>query len=177
MATGSDGTQPVLGYGDECLRQHCRAVEPDEDVSALADLMKQTMLESNGVGLAASQIGDRRRVITVVDPTRRPHKPMVLINPEILETFGPGTVFEEGCLSFPGLYMDLTRPRGLEVRYRTLEGDERVLRNEGILARIIQHEVDHLDGVLFIDHLPTWQRWLLFWRLWRLRRSARKVAA
>jgi peptide deformylase len=85
--------------------------------------------------------------------------------------------FEEGCLSFPELFVTLLRPRNVCVRYRDLEGQQQTLRDDGILARIVQHEVDHLDGVLYIDHLPRWRRWLLGWRLLRLRAGQGEDAA
>ena len=167
----------VRRYGDPCLRRRCRDVAVGEDVSRLVAGMFRTMESSQGVGLAAPQVGDLRRVVTIIDPGQRPPLRLALINPVIEERFGPDAPFEEGCLSFPDLFLTLWRRQGMQVRYRDRDGREVVLRDERILARIVQHEVDHLEGILFIDHLPRWRRWLLGWRLMGLRRNAGKDAA
>lgn len=163
-------------YGDAVLRRRCREVAADEDVAELARAMIAAMADQDGVGLAAPQIGDLRRVIVVSDPACDV-APLVMINPRLDETFGPAAVFEEGCLSFPDLYVDVTRPRGAVVTYRDLGGREQVLRDDGFLARVALHELDHLDGVLFIDRLPRWRRWVLGWRLIRLRQRSGEAAA
>lgn len=173
-------TQPALDlhlYGEPGLRRRCREVAADEDIATLANSMIVGLETRSGVGLAAPQIGDLRRVIVAGDPAAPRLRPIVMINPVIEESFGPLEVFEEGCLSFPDLYLKLPRPRSVVVRYRGLDGGKKVLRDEGFLARVVQHEVDHLDGVLFIDHLPSWRRWMLGWRLSRLRRLTGEVAA
>ncbi len=100
-----------------------------------------------------------------------------MINPRLEETFGPVTVFEEGCLSFPELYVNLARPLGAAVTYSDLAGQQHQFRDDGFLARVVQHELDHLDGVLFNDRLPAWRRWLLGWRLLQLRRRSGEEAA
>ncbi len=161
---------PVLVYGDPRLRWPCREVAAGEDVAALVGAMHGAMQVHEGVGLAAPQIGDPRCVVLVGDPDQPDAAPRVLINPRLERCFGEVVPFEEGCLSFPDLYLWLSRPRGVEVVYRDLAGTSRRLRDEGVLARILQHELDHLDGVLFIDHLPRWRRWLLQGRLWRMSR-------
>jgi len=167
----------VLVFGDARLRERCRDVAADEDVTDLVRRLREAMAAHDGVGLAAPQLGDPRRVILVGDPEHPRQRPRVLINPRITDRFGPQVPFEEGCLSFPDLFLWLRRPRGVEVSYRDLGGAERRLREEGVVARICQHEVDHLDGILFIDHLPAWRRGLLALRLWRLRRQSRRAAA
>ncbi|HOX26775.1 MAG TPA: peptide deformylase [Candidatus Krumholzibacteria bacterium] len=160
-------------YGAASLRRRCREVAAGEDVSALAAAMLALMERAGGVGLAAPQVGDLRRLIVVSEPDRRRSRPIVMVNPVIEERFGPAVPFEEGCLSFPDLYLTLRRPRGVVVRYRDAGGAARTLREDSLLARVIQHEVDHLDGILFIDHLTRWRRWLLAGRLLRLRASGR----
>jgi len=160
------------------LRRRCREVEPGEDVGALAAALLAAMRRAGGVGLAAPQIGDPRRVLAASDPTRHGRPPLVMVNPRLEATFGSRVPFEEGCLSFPDLYLTLRRPRGVQVRYRDPAGREQVLRDETLLARVVLHELDHLDGVLFVDHLARWRRWLLGWRLLQLRRQgARCVEA
>jgi peptide deformylase len=138
------------------------------ETRALLDRLWEILAADGGVGLAAPQIGEASRAIVIRDP-RRPagQQRLDLVNPVIGRTFGPDEPFEEGCLSFPDLYTTVRRPQGIEVAYSVPEsGDQRLqLRDNELLARIIQHEVDHLDGVLFIDHLTRWERWLLGPRL------------
>lgn len=177
MTAGTAAAPTILVYGDPRLRLPARLVSPGEDLGDLPARLLTGMQEHDGIGLAAPQLGEQRRVIAVVDPQDRPLKPLVMINPEIVEAFGPEVPFEEGCLSFPGLFFDVLRPRGVQVRYCALDGDERTLRDEGLLARVIQHEVDHLDGILYIDRLPPWRRWLLARRLRRIRKGGRKGQA
>lgn len=169
MTAGTAAAPSILVYGDPRLRLTARAVTPDEDLGDLPTRLLTGMQEHDGIGLAAPQLGEPSRVIAVVDPQGKPRKPLVMVNPEIVEAFGPVVTFEEGCLSFPGLYFDVLRPLGVEVSYRDPDGNERILRDEGLLARVIQHEVDHLDGILYIDRLPRWRRWLLARRLRRIR--------
>lgn len=177
MTAGTAAAPTILVYGDPRLRLVARTVAPDEDLGDLPARLLAGMQEHDGIGLAAPQLGGQHRVIAVVDPHARPLQPLVMVNPEIVEAFGPEVPFEEGCLSFPGLFFDVLRPRGVEVRYRDPDGGERTLRDEGLLARVIQHEVDHLDGILYIDRLPRWRRWLLARRLRRIRRGGGKGQA
>jgi len=131
----------------------------------LLELLWKTLLDDGGVGLAAPQIGRNERVVVVMDPEqKRGQRKIGLVNPVIRETFGPMVAFEEGCLSFPGLYTRVWRPQGVEIEFDGPEGKQ-TLRNETLSARIIQHEIDHLEGILFIDHLSIWQRILLWPRL------------
>ena len=105
-------------------------------------------------------------MVVVRDPGRPTGKQRIdLVNPVIEETFGPARRFEEGCLSFPGLYFHVVRPRGVTVRFHDYVGQEQTLRDQDLVARIVQHEVDHLDGVLFIDHLARGARLMLAPRL------------
>jgi peptide deformylase len=179
MASELDVDVGILLYGDSRLRRPARPVTPGEDLGDLPERLCAAMLEAEGIGLAANQLGDERRVIAVRDPAERGTRPLVLVNPAIMTHRGPMVSFEEGCLSFPGVFLTLVRPRGVEVAYLDLAGRPQTLRNEGILARVIQHEVDHLDGKLFIDHLPRWRRWSLSARLGHIRRrgkDARRVS-
>ena len=159
----------IRRFGDNCLRRQAREanVTAPETRALLEDLWRALSAE-DGVGLAAPQIGVNQRVVVIRDP-RQPEgrQRLDLVNPVVRSTFGPDEPFEEGCLSFPGLYTMVLRPRGIELSYaQPATGSQRLhLRDEELLARIIQHEVDHLDGVLFIDHLLRWNRWLLGPRL------------
>ena len=156
----------IRRYGHGCLRRRARPVDPaDHRTRELLNTLWATLRADGGVGLAAPQINRDCRVAVVFDPERpRGQQRIDLVNPVILETFGPRIPFEEGCLSFPGLYTNVGRPRGAVVEFDGPRGRS-TLRDEGLAARIIQHEVDHLDGILFIDHLPAWERLLLSPRL------------
>ncbi|MBK5937643.1 MAG: peptide deformylase [Halorhodospira halophila] len=147
----------ILVYPDPRLRERAEPVaEVDDAVRRLADDMLETMYEARGIGLAATQVGDRRRVV-VIDVSEERDEPRVLVNPEILEATGEASG-EEGCLSIPGYYDDVAR--ATRVRYRALERDGRVVEDEaeGTLAVCLQHEIDHLEGRLFIDYLSELKR-------------------
>jgi len=159
----------IRRFGDNCLRRRAgeAAVTAPETHTLLEGLWRALSAEG-GVGLAAPQIGVNQRVVVIRDP-RQPEgqQRLDLVNPVVRRTFGPDEPFEEGCLSFPALYTTILRPRGIELSYsQPAAGERRLhLQDDELLARIIQHEVDHLDGVLFIDHLSRWDRWLLGPRL------------
>ncbi|MCP4293846.1 MAG: peptide deformylase [bacterium] len=158
----------IRRYGNACLRVTCqpvpvsaRGVSPD--VVALVKRLWRILGVDGGVGLAAPQVGIDLNVVVVRDPEAATAKSRTtMINPEIVETFGPEVFFEEGCLSFPGLFHDVARPRGIVVNFTDESGHSHQIRNDKMFARIVQHEVDHLNGVLFVDHLPfTKKVWLL----------------
>lgn len=135
---------------DEILRKKCRVVDDINDrIKILVEDMKETMYENNGVGLAAPQVGILKRifVVDVMDG----FGPRVFINPEILELDGEQTD-EEGCLSLPGRHKKVKRANKIRVKALNLEGEEFELEASELLSRAIQHEYDHLEGVLFIDH-------------------------
>jgi peptide deformylase len=140
----------------------------DEAVRELAEDLSQTLLHVEGLGLAAPQIGVLRRVIAVHPPKGESEsrgEPRVLVNPKLVATEGPLESAEEGCLSIPGVYEMVKRPRGVHVTALDLEGEEIDIEDEAILARILQHEIDHLDGVLFVDRIGPMRRALLRKRL------------
>jgi peptide deformylase len=167
----------ILRYGDARLRLRCRDIDVGEDARGLADALWAALDAAGGIGLAAPQVGDLRRVIAARDPAAPRTRSLILVNPVIVATEGPQIWFEEGCLSFPGLYLRVRRPQRVIVAYRDLDGAPRRLEDDALLARIVQHEIDHLDGVLYIDRLPAWRRWLLAGRLAYLRRGPRKDVA
>jgi peptide deformylase len=144
-------------YPDDVLRKRAEPVaEVDDDVRRIAAGMLQTMDAANGVGLAAPQVGLSVR-LCVLNADGSPEGELALVNPEIVDR--DGTVNgEEGCLSFPGIYIHVRRNARITVRYRDLDGAERQLEAEGLLARAIQHEVDHLDGVLLVDKMTPVDR-------------------
>jgi len=131
----------------------------DTAVRKLADNMLETMYEAPGIGLAAIQVAVPRRML-VMDIARKdePKAPMVLINPEIIASSEDYSVYEEGCLSIPEYYEEVERPARVRVRYCDIDGKVQEMDCEGILATCVQHEIDHLNGILFIDHISRLKR-------------------
>ncbi len=131
----------------------------DREVKDLIDDMFATMYDAPGIGLAAIQVGVPRRVVTMdLAKKEQPPDPRVFINPEITWRSDEQATYEEGCLSIPEIYEDVTRPAQVRVKFLDREGNEQVLEANGILATCLQHEIDHLNGVLFIDHISKLKR-------------------
>ena len=155
--------RPILVIPDAKLRQRAEPVATvDDAVRALTDDMFETMYKAPGIGLAAPQIGVMRRVVVLDVAKRRDEEatpaPMVLVNPEITYASEETVVHEEGCLSIPDFYEDVERPAVIRVRFLDRDGRATEIEAEGILAVCIQHEIDHLNGVLFIDHISRLKR-------------------
>jgi peptide deformylase len=154
----------ILEYPDPRLRKTATAIQTvDDAVRQLADNMLETMYAANGVGLAATQVDVHRRLL-VLDVSVERDQPLVLINPEILSAEGLAPA-EEGCLSLPGIYDKLSRPTRIRVRALGRDGKPFELDAEGLLAVCIQHEMDHLEGKLFVDYLSELKRQLIRRRL------------
>jgi peptide deformylase len=159
---GSDlSVLPIYLYGTQVLRERAKPIKSiNNDIIKLIIDMIQTMKKAPGDGLAANQVGSLHRIITIdlsgVEDDEDA-KPLTLINPEILSRDGK-EVMQEGCLSLPGFRGDVERAGSLIVRYRDTNFDAREINAKGLLARVIQHEIDHLDGVLFLDHVAKEQR-------------------
>ena len=152
--------RPILVIPDQRLRSVADPIaEVDEEIRTLAKDMLDTMYDAPGIGLAAPQIGVLKRIV-VIDVAGEGEKPdpMVLINPEITRFGDEVQVTEEGCLSIPELYYEVERPSEVTVKYTDLDGKEVVKDADGKLAVCIQHELDHLDGVLYIDYLSRLKR-------------------
>jgi peptide deformylase len=152
--------RPILTLPDKRLRQIADPVDTvDDEIKALAKDMLETMYAAPGVGLAATQIGEMKRIV-VMDLTKddEPKDPIVMINPEILSVSEETAVSEEGCLSIPELYYDVERPSEVTVRYTDLDGKTIERHVTDRLATCVQHELDHLDGVLYIDYLSRLKR-------------------
>lgn len=145
---------------DAVLRQVSAPVEAiTPEIKALASDMLETMYDAPGIGLAAIQIGVPKRVVTIDLAKQDEEKtPIVFINPEITWSSEEMNVHEEGCLSIPEYYEEVERPARVKIRYLDLDGKEQEIEADGLLATCIQHEVDHLNGVLFIDHLSRLKR-------------------
>lgn len=170
---------PVILAPDPRLKVKCRRVERvDADLVRLMDDMLETMYAAPGIGLSAPQIGDDRRII-VVDAARdgEERSPLRMANPEILEISEQDANNEEGCLSFPEHYADVTRPDGVRVRYLDHQNEVRELSAEGLLATCIQHEIDHLDGILFVDHLTMLRRSMIMRKMQKTKRLKESVPA
>lgn len=143
--------------GDRVLRVPAKRINKvDESVRSLAKEMLQTMYSSNGIGLAAPQVGVNKQLIVIdCDPDDAANAPLILINPIIKNYSRDLCIAEEGCLSIPGVYMEVTRPKIIEVAYKDETGRPRTIKALGLLARVIQHEMDHLNGVLFVDRVDN----------------------
>jgi peptide deformylase len=169
---------PVYIYDDPVLRKKARPIRgADENITTLARDMFETMHKAGGVGLAANQVGSLHRIIVVdisVMEETKDVAPIALLNPEVLQGDGSWLI-EEGCLSIPGIREEVERAEKIRVRYRDLEFKDQLLEAEGLLARVILHEIDHLNGVLFIDHIGAVRRKLLRGRLNKLRRGEVEV--
>lgn len=166
-------TLPILIAPNPLLKARARAVGSDdaESVRELLPRMYATMYRAPGIGLAAPQVGVGLRVCIVdLMPDRNP-APITLINPEVLAVSEEVATREEGCLSLPGQYAEITRPARVKIRYCDIEGAGREIEAEGLLAACLQHEIDHLDGVLFIDHLSSLKRNMILRRLAKERRK------
>jgi len=165
---------PILEFPDPRLRTKAVPVEPAQvatpEFQRLVDDMFETMYAAPGIGLAATQVDAHLRFM-VIDVSEGKDQPMVFINPEIAARDGQ-QVYQEGCLSIPGIYADVTRADTITVRYLDREGRAQELTTDGLLAVCVQHEIDHLDGKLFIDYLSPLKREMVRKKLAKQRRHA-----
>jgi peptide deformylase len=141
----------------------------DDDLLRLMDDMLATMYEAPGIGLAAPQVDVGKRLV-VIDTSEEKDQPIRLINPSLTWRSDETDVAEEGCLSLPGQFAEVKRPVAVKVRYLDERESEREIDAEGLLARCLQHEIDHLDGILFVDHLSALKRNMIMRRLAKQRR-------
>jgi len=162
-------------YGDLVLRQDAEPVNTfDEELREFAEAMIETMRRENGIGLAAPQVGVSRRVIVAVrmcdvDDVDAPA--VALINPKVVFKSSETWSFEEGCLSIPGISASVIRSRDVEVEYQDLDGNTRHIRDDDMFGRILLHEIDHLNGVLFIDYLSSANKSLIKPKLKKISQS------
>ena len=172
--------RPILIHPDPRLKKLCTPVaDLSDDLRALADDMLETMYAAPGIGLAAPQVGvmDRLIVMDCEKDETQPPKPMVMFNPEIIDTSEDLNVYEEGCLSIPDQYAEVTRPAEVRVRWLDRDGKVQEQDMDGLWATCVQHEIDHLDGRLFIDYLSRLKRERVTRRLEKLRREAAQAGA
>jgi len=148
----------ILEFPDPRLRTIAKTVDTvDESIRTLLDDMLVTMYDASGIGLAATQINIHQRIV-VIDVSETGNQPQVFINPEIIILDGPDHEYEEGCLSVPGFHETVSRPEKIIVKALDRDGNPFELKPEGLLAVCIQHEVDHLNGKLFVDHISQLKR-------------------
>ena len=167
----------ILTEPDPFLRQKSKPVEKvDNDLRLLMDDMLDTMYNAQGIGLAAIQIGVPKRVI-VIDLLKEKDKknPLYFVNPEILWSSKEDATYEEGCLSVPGQFAEIDRPDKCHVRYLDYDGNKRELKTTGLLATCIQHEIDHLEGILFIDYLSKLKKSLITKKLSKQKKELERI--
>lgn len=168
----------LIIYGDERLQQKSLYVEKvDDEILDLIEDMFETMYKANGVGLAAVQIGILKRLIVISVPDfdneeeEKPDFKLALINPEIIWHSEDKEILEEGCLSFPEIRDDVARYKNIKVKYVDTNGEEQILEANGYIAKVLQHEIDHTNGITFIDRLESYQKRRLKRELKELRNS------
>lgn len=164
--------RPILTAPDPVLRQISKPVdEVTDELRVLMDDMLETMYDAPGIGLAAIQIGVPKRVI-VMDIARddEPRLPRYFVNPEITPTTQEVAVYEEGCLSVPDMYEDVERPAACTVKFLDYDGQPQTLECDELLATCIQHEMDHLEGILFFDHISRLKRNMIMRKLEKTKR-------
>jgi peptide deformylase len=166
MSDANDVTRKIIVFGHDTLRRHAKLVPAvDDSIRELVDSMFATMYGAPGIGLAAPQVDESLAVIVVHPRSEEEEtRALALINPETLD-YGGRSTFEEGCLSVPGIFEDIRRPSWIKARYLDFDGAEVTEEFDGLMARVIQHEMDHLKGKLFIDHLSPMRRALIKRRL------------
>ncbi len=169
---------PIITAPDPRLKKVCKAVERvDDDIRRLMDDMYETMKAAPGVGLAAPQVGVLQRVI-VVDTAKSedPPEPHFIANPELVWVSDHDAGYEEGCLSLPEMYSEVKRPAEIRLRYLDRENEIRELAADGLLATCIQHEMDHLEGILFVDHISALKRSMILRKLLKAKKADQPLA-
>ena len=165
--------RPILIHPDPRLKKVCAPIAVfDDALRQLAEDMLETMYDAPGVGLAGPQIGVMSRII-VMDCTKEPeeNRPLAMVNPEIVWSSEDTSVYEEGCLSIPEQYAEVTRPAVVRVRWQDLSGATQEEEFSGLWATCVQHEIDHLNGKLFIDFLGPMKRQMITRRMEKLKRE------
>ena len=159
--------KPILTEPNKLLRQISKPVEKvTQDEQKLMDNMLDTMYAANGIGLAAIQIGIPKRIIVMdIRKDSEKNEPMYFVNPIIKNKNSEKTTYEEGCLSVPNQFAEIDRPSQCDIEYLDYKGNKQVLHAEGLLATCIQHEMDHLEGILFIDYLSKLKRSMIIKKL------------
>jgi peptide deformylase len=170
---------PIITAPDPRLKKVCDPVEAvDDEIRRLMDDMLETMYAAPGIGLAAPQVGVLKRVIVVdIAGDDEEKAPLYMANPELVAVSDDDAAYEEGCLSLPEHYGEVARPAKIRVRFLDRENEIRELEAEGLLATCIQHEMDHLDGILFVDHLTALKRNMILRKLLKAKKSNTPLAS
>ena len=167
----------ILIEPNKILREKSLKVEQvNKDLQTLMDDMLETMYAAPGIGLAAIQVGAPKRVI-VLDLAKKdsPKNPMYFVNPEIIEKSKTNSTYEEGCLSVPGQFAEIDRPDKCHIKYLDYHGQPQEIRAEGMLATCIQHEIDHLEGILFIDYLSKLKKSMIVKKLSKQKKELERI--
>ena len=167
----------ILTEPNKILREKSLSVENvDKDIQILMDDMLETMYAAPGIGLAAIQVGIPKRVIVLDIKQKEGQKnPIYLINPEIIEKSKNNSTYEEGCLSVPGQFAEIDRPDKCHVKYLDYYGEKKEIKAEGMLATCIQHEMDHLEGILFIDYLSKLKKTMIIKKLSKQKKAIERI--
>ena len=169
--------RPILTEPNKILREKSIKVEQvDENLQKLMDDMLETMYAAPGIGLAAIQVGVLKRIIVLdIAPKDKPKNPMYFINPEIVTKSENSSTYEEGCLSVPGQFAEIDRPDRCHIKYLDYYGQPKEIKAEGMLATCIQHEIDHLEGILFIDYLSKLKKSMIVKKLSKQKRAIERI--
>ena len=167
----------ILTEPNKTLREKSTPVEKvDGEIQKLMDDMLETMYAAPGIGLAAIQVGVPKRVIVLdIAPKDGPKNPMYFVNPEIIKKSDNSSIYEEGCLSVPGQFAEITRPEKCHVKYIDYYGKPKELIAEGMLATCIQHEMDHLEGILFIEYLSKLKKSMIVKKLSKQKEQLNRI--
>ncbi len=162
---------------DPVLRKKCDPLEKvDDQTRKLMKDMLETMYNAPGIGLAAIQIGILKRLVVIdISKDQEKKEPLFLINPEIIHTSNKTSIYEEGCLSLPGQFAEIERPAECVLKYVDYQGIQKEMKAEGLLATCIQHEVDHLNGILFIDYLSKLKKDMIIKKLAKQKKEIERV--
>ena len=170
-------TRKILIEPDPILRKKSSPLEKvDDQTRKLMKDMLETMYKAPGIGLAATQVGILKRII-VIDISKNEEKktPLFLVNPEIIFRSKNTSVYEEGCLSLPGQFAEIERPAECHLKYINFDGKTKELKADGLLSTCIQHEVDHLNGILFIDYLSKLKKNMIIKKLLKQKKSSQRI--
>jgi len=167
----------ILIEPNEILREISLPVEKfDKDLQKIMDDMLETMYAAPGIGLAAIQIGVPKRIIVLDIDQKEGHKnPMFFVNPEIINKSDNNSIYEEGCLSVPGQFAQISRPEKCHIKYLDYNGQKQEIKAEGMLATCIQHEMDHLEGILFIDYLSKLKKSMIIKKLSKQKEAIERI--
>ena len=167
----------ILTEPNEILREKSKIVDKvDDDLQKLMDDMLETMYAAPGIGLAAIQVGVPKRVIVLdIASKDEPRNPMCFVNPEIIEKSNTNSIYEEGCLSVPGQFAEIERPNKCYIKYLDYYGKPKEIKAEGMLATCIQHEIDHLEGILFIDYLSKLKKSMIIKKLSKQKKAIERI--